>query len=80
MLGLKLNHVSKRVTEVIRKGSHQVLYPNNVIETLIKYHDVWDEISYPFPNFNGSTVEVWEWISNFIPHFIVHVITYPRRD
>ena len=31
------------------------------------------DISYPFPNFNG----VWEWISNFIPHFTGHVITYP---
>ena len=28
------------------------------------------------PNFNGCTVEVWEWISNFIPHFWGHVITY----
>ena len=26
---------------------------------------VWDEIIYSFPNFNGATVEVWEWISNF---------------
>ena len=25
------------------------------------------EITYPFPNFDGTTVEVWEWISNFIP-------------
>ena len=25
---------------------------------------VWDEITYPFPNFNGATVEVWEWLSN----------------
>ena len=24
---------------------------------------MWDEITYPFPNFNGATVEVWEWIS-----------------
>ena len=31
---------------------------------------VWHEISYPFPNFNGCTVEVWEWITNFIPRFI----------
>ena len=32
-------------------------------------HDkAWDEITYPFPNFNGATVDVWEWISNFIPH------------
>ena len=34
----------------------------------------WGEITYPFPNFNGGTVEVWEWISNFIPHFTVNVI------
>ena len=36
---------------------------------------VWGEISYPFPNFNGGTVEVWEWLRNFIPNFIGHVIT-----
>ena len=42
------------------------------------HHKVWDEITYPFPNFNGATVEVWEWISNFIPHFTGTVITYPR--
>ena len=29
---------------------------------------MWDEITYPFPNFNSATVEVGEWISNFIPH------------
>ena len=28
-----------------------------------------DKITYPFPNFNGETVEVSEWISNFIPNF-----------
>ena len=28
-----------------------------------------DALTFPFPNFNGATVEVWEWISNFIPHF-----------
>ena len=27
---------------------------------------MWDEIVYPFPNFNGETVEVWEWKNNFI--------------
>ena len=41
------------------------------------YHNVWDEITYPFPNFNDATVEVWEWISYFIPHFIERVITNP---
>ena len=32
-----------------------------------------DEITCPFLNVNGATVEVWEWISNFIPPFTVHV-------
>ena len=38
------------------------------------------EIVYPFPNFNGRTVKVWEWISNVAPHFIMNVITYPSSD
>ena len=32
------------------------------------HNKVWDKTTYPFPNFNGCTVEVWEWINNFIPH------------
>ena len=36
---------------------------------------VWDEITYPFPNYNSATVEVSEWISNFIPYIIMDVIT-----
>ena len=40
---------------------------------------VWDEITYLFTNFNGYAVEVWEWVSNFIPHFVMDVITYPTR-
>ena len=48
-----------------------------------KFHmssKMWDEITYPFPNFNGGTVEVWLWISNFMPHFITNVTTYPCWD
>ena len=37
---------------------------------------MWDEVTYPFPNFNGAAVEIWEWISNITPHCIGHVITY----
>ena len=33
------------------------------------------EITYPFPNFNGATVKVWDWISKFTPHFNGFVIT-----
>ena len=44
------------------------------------HYKVWDEITYPFPNFNGCAVEVWERISNFIPHFTDRMITYPAPD
>ena len=37
----------------------------------------WDEITYPIPNFNGCTIEVWEWIIIFIPHLNIHVISFP---
>ena len=41
---------------------------------------VWDEITYPFPNVNGYTVKVREWISNSILYFRMDLITYPRWD
>ena len=41
---------------------------------------VWDEITYPLPNFSACSIKVWEWISSFIPHFMIDVITYPCWD
>ena len=41
------------------------------------YYTEWDEISYPFANFNDATVEVSESMCNFLPHFAGHVITHP---
>ena len=41
------------------------------------HYKVWDEITYPFPNFKGATIEVWEWISNFFTHFMMAMITNP---
>ena len=38
---------------------------------------VWDEITYPFTNFNSATIEVWEWINNFISHFITRGQFWP---
>ena len=29
---------------------------------------MWDETTYPFPNFNARTVKVREFVSNFFPH------------
>ena len=38
------------------------------------------EISYQFPKFNGYKVEIWEWIGNFIPLFVLDAITYPWQE
>ena len=32
---------------------------------------MWDEITYPFQNFKGYTVEVWEENGEVIPHYTV---------
>ena len=51
----------------------------SLIEAWIRNHppnEAWGEFIYPFPNFNGCTVEVCEWISYFILHFINVVNTY----
>ena len=37
---------------------------------------VWDEITYPFPEFNGETIEVCEWISNCLPLLGTWIIVY----
>ena len=55
----------------------------NLIPTWINNYmisKVWDEITYPFQNFNGATVQVWEWIGNSQSNFTGHVITYPCWD
>ena len=49
---------------------------NAIMDTQSHADEVWYEITYPFPNFNGYIVEVWEWISNFIPYFILDVILH----
>ena len=36
-----------------------------------------NEITYPFPNSSGTTVDVWEWTRNFTWHVLGHVITHP---
>ena len=46
-----------------------------VITVVIKY-GMKLLIRYLFPNFNGCTVEVWEWISEFIPSFTGHAIIH----
>ena len=50
------------------------------INKYIYCYKVCDEITHPFPNVNYVTVEVWECISNFIPHLTMHVVNYPCCD
>ena len=39
--------------------------------------EMWEEITLAFPNLNGATIEVWERLSYFIPHYIMDVVIYP---
>ena len=74
--------VIHRVTNV-RNLKQELLTCFKFITTWMSNHihyKVWNEITYPFINFNGVTVEVYEWISNFISHFTGQVITYPCWD
>ena len=36
---------------------------------------VREEITNSLANYDSCIVEVWKWISNFIPHFVMDVIT-----
>ena len=49
---------------------------------IIKYihYKVWNQITYLLPNLIGAAAGVWEWVSNFILHFIEHGVNYPCRD
>ena len=52
-------------------------YLLNLWFLLLRRIDNFPNLPYlSFPNVNGCTVEVWERISNLIPHFIMGVITY----
>ena len=78
---LRLRHTNCILTEKNQILRIIMLSVCNIDITLVKsmnWTAVWDEITYLFLNFNGCTVEVWEWISsNFIYHFTGHVITHP---
>ena len=68
-------------------GGRQHIHRGSLLLTLINFiprmyynyiqYRVQDETNYPFTNFNGCTVEVWEWIRNFIPWFTGCVLIYP---
>ena len=59
---------------------------SNMRPRYIQFRDIRDRdisglhCTSPFLNFNGATIEVWKWISDFISHFTGHVIIYPCWD
>ena len=38
------------------------------------HQKLFDEITYPFPIFNGAVVDICEWINNLITHFVWSLI------
>ena len=43
------------------------------------HYEMYDEITYRFPNFNGVGAEVFEWMSNYIPHVAWRMITQTAK-
>ena len=39
------------------------------MDNKLHQYKAWDEITYPFPNLNGCTVEFWDEISFLFPIF-----------
>ena len=56
-----------------------ILTHGNIISVWISnhmLHEVWNDITYPFPNFNGCTVEIWQFISDFTSNFICTLLFF----
>ena len=60
-----VTYFSNKCTLILSRFIHLVTLIPVWISNYIRYK-VWCEITYPFLNSNGCTVEVWEWISNLI--------------
>ena len=63
--------------ETNRRVAHLLAVISTWIRNNYMPNIVSDEITYPSPNFNGVTVEVWEWIRNLISYFTMDVIINP---
>ena len=48
----------------IQSGNHWTITERGMICKHMR-SKVWEEITCPFPNSNGGTIEVWEWIISF---------------
>ena len=60
---LKLAYYDTKTRNGTPSHDHIIAYLVNYIYCIF----VWDEITYPFPNFNGPTIDVCKWTYNFLP-------------
>ena len=72
--GVNLNHylIVSQAADLDAGTNRGPFYLNGltlILRWIILHYTMPEGITYPFPNLNGCTVQVWEWISNFIPHF-----------
>ena len=50
---------------MLRNDANDTFYQRGLTLTLAWisnyiHYEIWDEITYPFPNFNGVTTKIWE--------------------
>ena len=41
------------------RSHHNISIPLYHIDKWLHHYNVWEEITYPFPNFNGTAFEIW---------------------
>ena len=71
--------VSRRLTQRVKLYSTHTTTEDPFTNTGNFDHmasKLWNEITYPFSNFSGCTIDIWEWKSNFIPHFTLYRCNY----
>ena len=71
---LRMNIFQMKQGKYERKLLSEDCFKGRYLLTWITSNPSIDKYLYPLCD---RTVEVWECISNFIPHFTGHVITYP---
>ena len=49
-----------QVAQIFPGGPFLVWIDINSSKDKYIHYNVWGEITYPFPNFNGAAIEVWE--------------------
>ena len=69
---------------IAQSQCHSCWWPGNVRSQVISSYGIGlvclEYFGFSTSWVNITSAEIWEWISNFIPYFIMDVITYPCWD